>query len=153
MNCVSCDICVYHLGLFEFFPRVFLSSRLTWACPVTTDLIMRVNVKTTTTNNIPLAADLPATQPAARENPYSTITNYNSQTRELAFWAEAPWPCWACSVYDVLLYNTEWLLDTKKARHKNFCARCWLRLVTDTGSTRRASTKKRWCAPWEVSSK
>ena len=49
MNCVSCDICVYHLGLFVFFPRVFLSSRVTGACPATTDLIMRVNVRTTTT--------------------------------------------------------------------------------------------------------
>ena len=58
MNCVSCDIdCVYHLGLFVFFPRVFLSSRVTGACPVTTDLIMRVNVRTTqqqlTTTNMP----------------------------------------------------------------------------------------------------
>ena len=51
MNCVSCDICVYHLGLSVFFPGVFLSSRVTGACPVTTDLIMRVNVKTTTNNN------------------------------------------------------------------------------------------------------
>ena len=49
MNCVSCDICVYHLGLLVFFPRVLLSSRVTGACPVTTDLIMRVNVRTTTT--------------------------------------------------------------------------------------------------------
>ena len=49
MNCVSCDICVYHLGLCVFFPGVFLSSRVTRACPVTTDLIMRVNVRTTTT--------------------------------------------------------------------------------------------------------
>ena len=49
MNCVRCDLCVYHLGLFVFFPRVFLSSRVTGACPVTTDLIMRVNVRTTTT--------------------------------------------------------------------------------------------------------
>ncbi len=49
MNCVSCDLCVYHLGLFVFFPGVFLSSRVTGACPVTTDLIMRVNVRTTTT--------------------------------------------------------------------------------------------------------
>ena len=48
MNCVSCDICVYHLGLFVFFPGVFLSSRVAGACPVTTDLIMRVNVTTTT---------------------------------------------------------------------------------------------------------
>ena len=32
-----------------FFPGVFLSSRVTGACPVTTDLIMRVNVRTTTT--------------------------------------------------------------------------------------------------------
>ena len=49
MNCVSCDICVYHLGLCVFFPGVFLSSRVTGACPVTTDLIMRVNVRATTT--------------------------------------------------------------------------------------------------------
>ena len=40
---------VYHLGLFVFFPRVFLSSRVTGACPVTTDLIMRVYVRTTAT--------------------------------------------------------------------------------------------------------
>ena len=51
MDCVSCDICVYHLGLFLFFPEVFLSLRVTGACPVTTDLIMRVNVRTTTVNN------------------------------------------------------------------------------------------------------
>ena len=49
MNCVSCDLCVYHLGLCVFFPGGFLSSRVTGACPVTTDLIMRVNVRTTTT--------------------------------------------------------------------------------------------------------
>ena len=30
-----------------FFFRVFLCSRVTGSCPVTTDLIMRVNVKTT----------------------------------------------------------------------------------------------------------
>ena len=40
-------LCVYHLGLCVFFPGVFLSSRVTGACPVTTDLIMRVNVRTT----------------------------------------------------------------------------------------------------------
>ena len=32
-----------------FFPGVFLSFRVTGACPVTADLIMRVNVRTTTT--------------------------------------------------------------------------------------------------------
>ena len=52
MNCVSCDICVYLLGLCVFFPGVFLSSRVTGACPVTTDLIMRVNVRTTTTTTV-----------------------------------------------------------------------------------------------------
>ena len=31
------------------FPGVFLCSRVTGACPVTTDFIMRVNVRTTTT--------------------------------------------------------------------------------------------------------
>ena len=50
MDCVSCDICVYHLWFcLCFFPGVFLSSRVTGACPVTTDLIMRVIVRTTTT--------------------------------------------------------------------------------------------------------
>ena len=50
MNCVSCDVCVYHLGLCVCFPSgVFLISRVTGACPVTTDLIIRVNVRTTTT--------------------------------------------------------------------------------------------------------
>ena len=44
-----CDICVYHLWFVCFSPGVFLSSRATGACPVTTDLIMRVNVRTTTT--------------------------------------------------------------------------------------------------------
>ena len=49
MNCVNCDICVYHLGLCVSFPGIFLSFRVTGACPVTTDLILRVNVRTTTT--------------------------------------------------------------------------------------------------------
>ena len=53
MNCVSCDICVYRLGLCVFFPGVFLSSRVTGACPVTTRLIMRVNVRNND-NNTPL---------------------------------------------------------------------------------------------------
>ena len=51
MNCVSCDIVIYACtasGLC-FFPGIFLSSRVTGACPVTTDFIMRVNVRTTTT--------------------------------------------------------------------------------------------------------
>ena len=43
------NICVYHREWFVFFPRIFLSSRVTGACPVTTDLIMRVNVRITTT--------------------------------------------------------------------------------------------------------
>ena len=43
-------ICVYPLGLlFVFSSGVFLSSRVAGACPVTTDLIMRVNIVRTTT--------------------------------------------------------------------------------------------------------
>ena len=39
MNCVSCYIYVYHLWFVGvFFPGVFLSSRVTGACPETTDL-------------------------------------------------------------------------------------------------------------------
>ena len=51
MNCVSCDIdyACTTFGLFVFFPRVFLSPRVTGACPVATHLILRVNVRTTTT--------------------------------------------------------------------------------------------------------
>ena len=50
MSCVSCDICVYHLWFcLCFFPGVFLSFRVTGACSVTTDLTMRVTVRTTTT--------------------------------------------------------------------------------------------------------
>ena len=63
MNCVSCDICVYYLGLCVFFPGVLLSSRATGACPVTADLIMRVNVRTTTTTTTILNED---TQPVIR---------------------------------------------------------------------------------------
>ena len=36
-------------SLFVIFPGVFLSSRVTGTCHVTTDLIMRYNVRTTTT--------------------------------------------------------------------------------------------------------
>ena len=39
-------------GLFVVFPGVFLSSRVTGACPVTTDSIMRVYVRTTTCNRM-----------------------------------------------------------------------------------------------------
>ena len=46
---VSYDIFVYHVCLCVFFRGVFLHSTVTGACPVTTDLIMRVNVRTTTT--------------------------------------------------------------------------------------------------------
>ena len=55
MTCVSCDksTCVYHLWFcLCFFPGVFVGFRVTGACPVTTDLIMRVNVRTTTTTPV-----------------------------------------------------------------------------------------------------
>ena len=48
---MSCDICVYtyHLWLVcAFSLGAFFSSSVTEACPVTTDLTMRANVKTTT---------------------------------------------------------------------------------------------------------
>ena len=50
MHCVSCDICVCHHWFVCAFSLagVFLSSSVTRACPVTTDLILRVNVRTTT---------------------------------------------------------------------------------------------------------
>ena len=43
-----------------FFSGVFLSSGVTGACPVTTDLIMRVNVTTTTTTRTPFRGDVAA---------------------------------------------------------------------------------------------
>ena len=56
-----------------FFLGVFLHSRVTGACPVTTDLIMRVNVRTTTgtrTGTLGLLLDIDRTldgsQPTAR---------------------------------------------------------------------------------------
>ena len=51
MNCVSCDIYMrVPPWVVSVFPAgVFLSSRVTGTCPVTPDLIMRVNVRTTTT--------------------------------------------------------------------------------------------------------
>ena len=47
MNCVNCDIYIYMrvvplLVRWCFFPGVFFHSRVTGACPVITDLIMRV---------------------------------------------------------------------------------------------------------------
>ena len=41
------DKYVYHV-FFVFFLRLSFHSRVTGACPVTADLIMRVNVRTTT---------------------------------------------------------------------------------------------------------
>ena len=81
MNYVSCDICVYHLGSCVFFPGVFLSSRVTGACPVTTDLIMRVNVRTTTvtSRNIRLSWAVNRPQPVGGEK----TNNRNSGTRNL----------------------------------------------------------------------
>ena len=49
MNRVCYDICMYHLWFVCASPGVFLIYRVTGACPVTTDLIMRVNIRTTTT--------------------------------------------------------------------------------------------------------
>ena len=52
MNCVIYDIWVYCCTPFGFpcvfFSGVFLHSRVTGACPVTTDLVMRVNVRAST---------------------------------------------------------------------------------------------------------
>ena len=53
MNCGSCAISMRVQQVSPlvcvFCPGVFLSPRVTGACPVTTDLTMRVNVRTTTT--------------------------------------------------------------------------------------------------------
>ena len=48
MHCVSYDKCVYHLCGLCFFPGVLLHSEVTGACPVTADLMLRVNVRPTT---------------------------------------------------------------------------------------------------------
>ena len=54
MTCFSYDciyICVPFGVRFYFFPRVFFHSRVTAACPVATDLTMRVDVRTSTNND------------------------------------------------------------------------------------------------------
>ena len=84
MNCVSCDICVYHLGLFVFFSGVFLSSRVTGACPVTTDLIMRVNVRTSLGSTVRNAIVRLAGRPGAQlchtqQLPYVVSASCNSR--------------------------------------------------------------------------
>ena len=53
-----------------FFPGVLYRSRVTGACPVTTDLIMRVNVRTTTTAT-------------AATTTTTTTNNNNNNTRML----------------------------------------------------------------------
>ena len=53
MNCVSCDICVPIWVVLCFSVGYSsASSRVTGACSVTTDLIMRVNVRTTITTTM-----------------------------------------------------------------------------------------------------
>ena len=42
------QLCIYLLWFDIFFSRVLFRSRVTGACPVTADLIVRVNVRTTT---------------------------------------------------------------------------------------------------------
>ena len=59
---------MYHLGLFVFFPRVFLNSSVTGARPVTTDLI---NVRTTTkaTTTATTTTTYPFTLPMVSRRP------------------------------------------------------------------------------------
>ena len=84
MNCVSCDIYVYHLLVcLCFFPGVFLSSGVTGACPLTTDLIMRVNVRTTTHHGTPDRRDSRAAR-TQRAN-VSVDENLFELTAELYF--------------------------------------------------------------------
>ena len=54
MACFSYDIYRYHFWHLLFFPSgVFFHSRVTGACPVTMDLIMRDNVRATTYQQLP----------------------------------------------------------------------------------------------------
>ena len=80
MNCVICDICVYHLGLFVFSPRVFLSSRVTGVCPVTTDLITRDNVRTTTISKLgdPFVGEADSKRTVFDNWPGSTFSTYSN---------------------------------------------------------------------------
>ena len=79
MNCVSCDICVYSSTTFGlcFFPGVVLSSRVSGACPVTTDLIMRVNMRTKATTATTYVSSV-AVQGTAVPVPYSRRTSVSS---------------------------------------------------------------------------
>ena len=80
------QICVYHLGLFVFLPRVFLSSRVTGASPMTTHLIMRVYVRTP-----------PPTTKTTTENGGTAFT-----VRSLVKYM-AKSPCCVCIVYPCLV--------------------------------------------------
>ena len=44
--------CATFLFMFSFFPGAFFHPRVTVACPVTTDLIMQANVRTTPTTTV-----------------------------------------------------------------------------------------------------
>lgn len=46
MTCFSYEICVYHFWYVLFFPGILFRSRVTEACPMATDLILRIKART-----------------------------------------------------------------------------------------------------------
>ena len=72
MNCVSyvCHMRVPLLVCLCFFPGVFLSSRVTGACPVTTDVIIRVGVRV----NVQQQPCVPTRR--VKQQQYCTVPNY-----------------------------------------------------------------------------
>ena len=67
-------------GLFVFFPGVSLSSIVTGACPANTDLIMRVNVRTTTTRQTVCPIRI---KPHVHCRPFLLFCNQHTRTRNL----------------------------------------------------------------------
>ena len=90
-----------------FFPGVFLGSRVTGACPVTTDLIMRVNMRTTTIVQID--------RPKARE-------------REHTIAGPPPLLVYYSSTSDVSL--TSWVVDTQLITNYPFVSRTYVSYLT-----------------------
>ena len=81
MNCVSCDICVYHLWFVCVFSLgVFLSTRVTGACHVTTDLIMRVSVRKTTATTTATTTTATTTKTTTTTTTTKTTTTTTTTT-------------------------------------------------------------------------
>ena len=85
MNCASyvCYMSVPLLACLCFFPGVFLSSRVTGACPVTTDLIIRVGVRVNVQQQQQQQPCVPTRR--VRQQQYCTIPNSSTGTKLVSY--------------------------------------------------------------------